>query len=148
MRTAGTSRRKGPLIAVFVALLAFSLIVAPAGAKRKPPRIAAMPVALYNAEDETLGFSATVFRARSVTIRYGDRQRKAERIRQPGDGKITVPFTWQASFSDGTRKRCYRIEVIARNRNQTASREITACRLSTPSRPTDEGGHHSPEGEH
>lgn len=93
-----------------------------------------MPVALFNSENGALGFSVTVFRARGVTIRFGERRRKAERIRMAGGDKVVVPFGWEASFSDADRKRCYRIEVVARNGKREATRKLAACRLGTPSR--------------
>lgn len=131
---ARTSRRRAALVAALAALLALGLAASPASAKRKPPRIGPMPVALFNAEDETLGFSVTVFRAKSVTIHYGERLRKAEQIPMAGGDEVVVPFGWEASFSDATRKRCYRIEVVARNGNRTAERSLDACRLGSPTR--------------
>jgi hypothetical protein len=126
-----------------VVVAALALPAYTAGAKKKqPPRIGPMPVALFNGEDSRIGFSATVFRAKKVTIRFGDRRRPAEQIIGAGtDDNVVVPFGWEATFSDANRKHCYRIEVVARNGNRTSSRKLDACRLGSPTQGTPESDH-------
>jgi hypothetical protein len=117
---------------VTTALGCFALAaLAPAAKQAKPPLIEPLPVANY-VKGQGVGFAIGVHYAKRVTVTFGARHHKAQRVSQLGQHK-KVKFFWQASFYPGPRKKCYHIVVTAQNSHGTVTRKRKACRLGVQS---------------
>ncbi len=112
-----------------VACLLVPAALAPAKKGKKPPEIEPLPLALYDKSAPGVKFSVDVFRAKSVSIKFGSHSRQAQQITVDGGQNKVVKFTWETLFKGSPRKGCYDIVVTARNKHGAVTRKRKACRL-------------------